>query len=107
MDGAELLLGCPQCVQEAGWDAPFLPFSRVGLEGLIQSYPSMENKSAVRNARMSVRRVLSSVSFDVDPESVRQSPVIDTPVLHEVPWRELSEQKVSFAGGGLEKIHVS
>lgn len=56
---------------------------------------------------MSVRRVLSSVSFDVDPESARQSPVIDTPVLHEVPWRELSEQKVFFAGGVVERVHVS
>lgn len=61
----------------------------------------------MRNAWMSLSRVLSSVSFDVDPESARQSPVIDTPVLHKVPWRELSEQKVSFAGGGVEKVHVS
>lgn len=39
MDGAELLLGCPQSVREAVQYALFLPFSHVErLEGLIQSH---------------------------------------------------------------------
>lgn len=56
---------------------------------------------------MPVKRILSSVSFDLDPKRARQNPVIDTLVLRKVPWRELSEQKVSFAGGGVEKVQVS
>lgn len=57
--------------------------------------------------RMSVKRILSSVSFDLDPERARQNPVIDTLVLQKVPWRKLSEPEVSFAGGGVEKVQVS
>lgn len=56
---------------------------------------------------MSVKRILSSASFDLDPKRARQNPVIDTLVLHKVPWRKLSEQKVSFAGGEVEKVQVS
>lgn len=63
----------------------------------------MKKKPAV----MSVKRILSSASFDLDPKRARQNPVIDTLVLQEVPWRKLSEQKVSFAGGGVEKVQVS
>ena len=58
-------------------------------------------------SQMSVKRILSSASFDLDPERARRNPVIDTLVLHEVPWRKLLEQKVSFAGGGVEKVQVS
>lgn len=56
---------------------------------------------------MSVKRILSSASFDLDPKRARQTPVIDTLVLHKVPWRKLSELKVSFAGGGAGKVQVS
>lgn len=54
-----------------------------------------------------MKRILSSVSFDLDPERARQNPVIDILVLHKVPWRKLSEPEVSFAGGGVEKVQVS
>lgn len=56
---------------------------------------------------MSVKRILSSSCFDLDARRARRNPVIDTPVLHKVPWRKLSEQKVFFAGGGVEKVQVS
>lgn len=54
-----------------------------------------------------MKRVLSSVSFDLDPERARENPVIDILVLQKVPWRKLSEPEVSFAGGGVEKVQVS
>lgn len=56
---------------------------------------------------MSVKRILSSVRFDLDPERARENPVIDILVLQKVPWRKLSEPEVSFAGGGVEKVQVS
>lgn len=56
---------------------------------------------------MSVKRILSSVSFDLDPERARQNPVIDILVLQKVPWRKLAEPEVSFAAGGVEKVQVS
>lgn len=61
----------------------------------------------MKSARMSAKRVLSWVNFDLDPERVRRSPVIDTLVVHELPWGKLSEQKVSCAGGGVKKVQIS
>lgn len=56
---------------------------------------------------MSVKRILSSACFDLDARRARGKPVIDTLVLHKVPWRKLSEQKFFFAGGGVEEVQVS
>lgn len=61
----------------------------------------------MKSTRMSAKRVLSWVNFDLDPERVRRNPVIDTLVVHELPWGKPSEQKVSFAGGGVEKVQIS